>query len=102
MSVNKLKYFFMSIGVLSLLLLSVPTILIFFFDIPEAVFVTLNTIGLILVTLYIAVSVGINISIHAIKGEKTASKKKADAYTWLLFITAMIFQLINLMFVHFD
>lgn len=102
MTEKKFRCIGLSIGALALLLLSVPTILIFFIEIPEVLFVTLNTIGLLLVTLYVVLTIGINISIHAVKGEKTSYKKKVDAYVWLLFSVAVAFQLVNLMFVHFE
>lgn len=86
----------------SILLLTVPTFMVVFFEISKTWFIILNILGLILATFRVVLAVAINISIHAVKGEKTGFKKKLDVETWILFSSVLLIQMVNLMFVHFE
>ena len=86
----------------SILLLTVPTFMVVFYEISKTWFIILNTLGLILATFRVVLAVAINVSIHAVKGEKTGFKKKLDVETWILFSSVLLIQMVNLMFVHFE
>jgi len=96
------KYWLSAISLVAILLLTVPTLMILFYSISKFWFITLNTIGLILVTIRLVISVAVNVSIHAVQGSKTKFKKKLDIEAWFLFVSTLLIQLVNLMFVHFN
>lgn len=90
------------IFILSIALLSLPALLVIFFNIHRNIFIALNTIGLLLATFRIVVSVSTSIAANAVKEETTDYKKRMDKEAKWLFLITMVLQLVNFMFIQFN
>ena len=99
MNPKTLKIFMFASYWLAIFLVSVPTIIVLFYNMSYTVFGILNTLGIVLATIHIVAGIAINIGIFAAKGEVSEKKKKFDNQTKILFVLIIIFQLFNLMFV---
>ncbi|MFF2798218.1 hypothetical protein [Lysinibacillus xylanilyticus] len=90
----------LAVFILSVLALTVPTLMVIFYKIPTFWFKFINTAGVILATLRIALSLIIGVTNEAVKGQGTPFKKKLDKEALLLFVLILVFQFINLALIH--
>lgn len=90
------------IFIAAILLLTVPTLFVIFYEISETWFKVLNTIGLLLATFRVVTSLALGVTVTAVKGESTEFKKRIDRETKWLFIMTIVIQFFNFTFVHFS
>lgn len=73
-----------------------------FLSISPFWFKVLNTLGWVLATIRIVISMAITLATIAVKAEASQEKKKIDRENAMLFFLVILLQLINFMFIQFD
>lgn len=86
----------------AVLLLTVPTLMALFYNISPTWFKVLNTLGWIVATVRIVLSLAISVAAFSVKGESSKEKKKMDKENVILFFLVIVLQLINFMFINFN
>lgn len=99
---RKIRISLTLVFIAAILLLTVPTLFVIFYEISERWFKILNTIGLLLATFRVVMSLATGVTVTAVKGESTEFKKGIDREAKWLFIMTIVIQFFNFTFVHFS